>query len=317
VDDRKLDFDGNWAVPQNPEDYNGGSHVSTQQGASVSYAFTGNQVRLVGGVKTSGGQADIFVDGVKQLVPLDCFSPIVRHKQILYYRNGLAEGSHTLKVIVRGSHNPASTGNEVVIDGVEYSAATGDSGYGEGGGPTGVQRLLFGYTGRPDYRDSQGNLWRPGTEFVVRIGWRADAVAKTWWTMRQAAFVKGTQDPELYRYGVHAPDLTVNITVGPGTYHARLKFAENQYADANQRGISIFINGRKVQANLDVAATAGEPGKAVDLVFNDIHPQNGAIAIRLVGTKVGGRDREAMIQALEVGPGDGGEGSIAKSVATP
>ena len=175
--------------------------------------------------------------------------------------------------------------------------------------------MLFGYTGRQDYVDSQGNLWRPGTEFIVRTGDRTDSVAKAWWTMRQAVFVKGTPDPELYRYGVHAGDFTVNATVGPGTYHVRLKFAETQYEGANQRGITIYINGQKVQDGLDVWATAGGANQPADLVYNEIRPQHGTIAIRFVGSKVDGCQRDAMIQALEMGPGDGGQGSTAKSIS--
>ena len=315
VDGRQLTFEGEWNVSRDDKDDRGGCHVSSQKAASVSYSFTGNQVRVVGAVNRKGGRADVFVDGIKQLVPVDCFSPLGLPKQILYYRNGLAEGQHTLKIVVRGERNPSSTGNEVFIDSLQYSAAAGDSGYGEGGGPAESQRMIFGYTSRTDYRDSQGNFWRPATEFIVRTGDLTDSVAKTWWTLRQAVFVKGTPDPELYRYGVHAPDFTVNTTVGPGTYHVRLKFAETQYVGGNERGTIIYINGQKVQEAFDVAATAGGRNKAVDLVYNNIHPQNGAIAIRFVGSKVNGCQRDAIIQALEVGPGDGGQGSPAKSIA--
>ncbi|MFN0167501.1 MAG: hypothetical protein ACKV22_13805 [Bryobacteraceae bacterium] len=49
--------------------------------------------------------------------------------------------------------------------------------------------------------------------------------------------------------------------------------------------------------------------KPVDLVFSGIQPKNGIIEIRLAGEEVRGRQSEAMIQALEVGPGDGGEGA--------
>ena len=111
-----------------------------------------------------------------------------------------------------------SKGDEVLIEGVQFSNAAADISFGEGGGPKGAQRLVFGYTGRSDYIDSQGNSWRPGMEFVARTGRGTDVVAKTWWTMRQAVFVEETPDQELYRYGVHWPDFTVNLTVGPGTY---------------------------------------------------------------------------------------------------
>jgi len=141
-----------------------------------------------------------------------------------------------------------------------------------------------------------------------------DAVAKTWWTMRQAVFVKNTPDPELYQYGIHWPDFTVNLSVGPGTYHVRLKFAETQFNGPGERGITISLNGTKVVEGLDVWATAGGANKAVDLVYNDVQPQNGLIAIRLEGAALGGCKGEAMVQAIEVAPGDGGQGSVPKTI---
>ena len=62
-------------------------------------------------------------------------------------------------------------------------------------------------------------------------------------------------------------------------------------------------------SELDIAATAGGLGKAVDLVFNDIRPKHGVIAIHFHGSS----GTIAMIQAIEVGPGPGGTG--AKPVA--
>jgi hypothetical protein len=315
AEDKQITFEGQWNLARDQADSSGGSHVSTQAGASMSYSFTGNQVRLAGQVSPKGGRADVLLDGAKQLVPVDCFSPIVLHKQILYYRNGLEDGPHTLKIVVRGEHNPASSGDEVFVDGVQYSAATGKSDDGAGGGPTGFQRMVFGYTSRTDYRDAHGNLWRPGTELIARTGHLTDSVAKTWWLMRQAVFVQATQDPELYRYGVHLPEFAINLTVGPGDYHARLKFAETQCDGPNQRGITIYFNGQKVAEGLDVWATAGGANKAVDLVYNHISPQNGVIALRLMRSRIGGCQRDAMLQALEIGPGDGGEGSSPKTIA--
>ena len=239
----------------------------------MSYRFTGNQVRLVGRVGRTGGWAGVFVDGTKQLVPVDCFSPTTLHRQVLYYRNGLANGPHTLKIVVRGERNPASQGDDVFVDGIQFSAATGASGFGEGGGPKGFQRMVFGYPGQSEYRDSHGSLWQSGTEFTVRTGHLTDAVAKTWWTVRQAVFVDKTPDPELYRYGVHWPDFMVNLTVAPGTYHVRLKFAETQCDGPGQRGITIYINGRMMTDGLDVWATGGGSDRAVDVVYPDLRPQ--------------------------------------------
>jgi hypothetical protein len=302
LEGRELKLEGSWKDAS-------GAHATSEAGAAMTARFSGNLVTLVARVSPSGGLADVYVDDFKQLVPVDFYCPFALDRQILYYRNGLTNGPHTLKVVARGARNPLAKGDEVNVQAVQYSDATGDSGYGEGGGPTETQRMIFGYTGRKDYEDSQGHLWRPATEFTARTGYLTDAVAKTWWTMQQAVFIDGTPDAELYRYGAHWKEFTTNLTVGPGTYHLRLKFAETQYAAPHERGITIFINGQKMVEGFDVFATAGGANKAVDLVYNNLQPKNGVIEVRLVGSTIAGSQREAMLQALEVGPGDGGTGA--------
>lgn len=77
--------------------------------------------------------------------------------------------------------------------------------------------MIFGYTGRTDWRDSRGHSWRPATEFVTRLAGGKDSVAQCWWTNATDEPIRGTADPELYRYGVHATDFWVNLTVEPGS----------------------------------------------------------------------------------------------------
>lgn len=279
-------------------------------GGRLRYAFNGNQVRLLGTVGPEGGRADVYLDGEKQLAGIDFWNPKKVRDQVVYYRNGLSSAQHELRVEPQGQ-NPLSSGNEVMVEWVQSSQATGESGVGVGGGPTDTQRMVFGYTERDDYVDAAGNRWRPGTELVTRAGRRADTVAKTWWTIRQAVFVKGTPDDTLYQYGVHWPEIIVNVTVGPGTYYVRLKLAETQYTKSNQRAMSVYINGQRVAEAIDVYATAGSENTAVDLVYEGIQPQHGIIEVRLQGESLEGRPSEAMLQALEVGMGPGGESATA------
>jgi hypothetical protein len=329
ADDDALKFTGQWQKVPRSAAVGGAVRTTSQADAAAELSFTGNQVRLVGSVAPDGGKADIYVDGVKQLVGVDFWNPRPIDQQLLYYRNGLPQGQHTLRVVARGDRNPFSKGSVISVDAIQYSAAQGETSYGSGGGPTDAQRMIFGYTDRMPYVDSQGHSWRPGTEYVVRLGHMKDSVAHSWWTMKQSLFVAGTNDPRLYQYGAHAPDFTVNVTVGPGTYHVRLKFAESQYAAAGQRAMDVFVNDEKKVSRFDVMGTARvllSSGKvpqrdehasatAVDLVFNDIRPKNGVIAVRLVGTAVKGALTEAMLQALEVGQGSGGDGVTPVSVA--
>jgi len=302
VDARGLATAGDWV---------GGR--SSAAGAEATFQFTGNQVRLIGAVEPEGGLADVYLDGVKQLVGVDCWCPERRSGQVLYYRNGLANGTHTLRLVVRGAENPLSEGQEVCVEGVQWSEATGDGGFGSGGGPTEAQRVVCGYAGRADIVDSAGHAWRPATEFVARTGDLTDSVALTWWTERRRMAIENTPDPELYRYGVHGRDFAFHFTVGPGTYHARLKLAETRNVEPRLRAASIRINDTEVVSGLDIAATAGGMNRAVDLVYNGLRPAHGVIAIRFLGSHGG----EAIVQAIEVGPGDGGQGATPVVVAEP
>lgn len=324
-----LEFKGSWGAAK---DVTETGRVSSEAGAEMICRFEGNQVRLIGTAWPAGGQADVFLDGVQQLCGIDAYCPYSAPRHVLFYRNGLSPGRHTLRVVARGTRNAFAGGGtgSLAIDGVQYSAASGEAGFGSGGGPTGAQRWVLGYPERVDYVDSAGRAWRPGTEVLVRLGKEADdSVAQTWYTAPRRQFVANTQDPVLYRHGMHHSDMTAYVTVGPGTYHVRLKLMEHRAVDPTMRAMDVWINGRPVVERLDIAATASGrpstllvdiPGEviiyeglntAVDLVFNDIQPEHGVIAVRLAGCN----GAEAILSALEVGPGPGGEG--AKPITVP
>jgi len=290
-----------------------GAMATSSADASAEFAFEGNQVRVIGSFGPSGGIADVYIDGVKQLVYIDAWNRGPSEGQTLYYRSGLANTKHTLKIVARGKSNPLATGSRISLKGVQWSDCEGDAGFGEGNGPTYTQRMVFGYANRDGYRDSAGDLWMPATEYVVRIPEELpDVVTKTWWTRPRRYTAAGTADPELYLYGVHAPQFTVNLTVGPGAYYLRLKFmGENRdpaYSAAD-RSMTILINGKEATRHFDPVATAGGWGRACDLVFNGIEPQNGIIEIKFVGSRISRvGNGEAFVNAIEVGPGDGGSG---------
>lgn len=268
----KLAYEGAWKKETS-------IHITETAGASFTTTFTGNQVRLVGQAEPSGGLADVYVDGVKQLVHIDCWSPSPRSQQVLYYKNGLSQGRHTLKIVSRGEHNPYSGGNRVGVDAVQFSAADKAHGYPTGTGPREIQRMIFGYTGEKDYRDSQGHFWRPATELVTRIGHALDSVAKTWWTTPPTKGITGSPDPEIYRYGVHSQDFTVNLTVGPGKYYVRLMFADGHNTNTPSACFDIRVNGQLVAERFNVAAAADGKNRAVDIVFKDIVPVHGIVDV--------------------------------------
>ncbi len=272
-------------------------------GAETTLEFVGNQFRLVGEAGPEGGLADVYLDGERLLVPLDCWCPRPVTGALLS-RSGLAGGQHALRIVARGAGNPRSRGRLVTLRALLSSDATPARSAPPPSGPTETQRVVFGYAGPRDYVDRDGHAWRPATEVVARGAFLTDAVADYWWASPRCHEVAGTADPELYRHGLHAPDFAAIFTVGPGTYHVRLKLAETRRGLASAPLQTIEINGTPVVEDLDVASTAGGLCRAVDLTFDGIEPSNGVIAVRVRATTGG----EAILQAAEVGLGPGGGG---------
>ncbi|HSW45286.1 MAG TPA: malectin domain-containing carbohydrate-binding protein [Phycisphaerae bacterium] len=317
VDDDRLAFKGPWQIDNHADHFGTTARAASEPGAELTFQFEGNQFRLIGAVAPDGGQADVWVDNTKQLCGIDCWNPRAIRQQVLYYVNGLKPGKHTVRITATGGKNPLSKGTKVWIDTVQFSAADGDAGFGSGGGPTGRQAWIMGYPGRVPYVDTKGQSWLPGLEVIVRTGEKADPVALTWYAQPKRLSIAGTDDPELYRHGMHAKDFTAYVTVGPGTYRVRLLLVERRYADAQRKPMTIMINGQTRLKHLDIVETAvsGRPttrpddsgtkdfnktglNRATEVVFDDVQPVNGVIAIRLVG----GKDAEAVLSALEVTP---------------
>ncbi|MBN1852957.1 MAG: hypothetical protein JW829_09545 [Pirellulales bacterium] len=313
MDDRKFEFAGQWLKVDEPAAWNGTLSVSEQPNAECTHEFTGNQVRVIGSVNTHGGQADVYLDGQKQLTLIDCWCPVEKNQHVLYTRSGLENKKHRLRIVVRGQGNLRSQGRRISIDAIQSSHQTGDRDFGQGRGPKTAQRMIFGYPGRQDYIDCHGQAWRPATEWIIRSGYGNDTVEQAWWTERRSIYIGGTNDQELYRYGVHGPELWINLTVGPGDYYVKLHFAStplHTFLERNSEGgrishtMDVAINGQPVLKAMNVDKEAGGRFRALIKSFEPITPRNGAIEVRLQGCDQQG----ASIQALEVGlltPNDG------------
>lgn len=311
ISNTDLVYTGLWEKQENTASVFGNLWYTKEKGASVAAEFRGNQVRLSARTDASGGLADVYIDGVKQLVSIDFYNTTTRDRQILYYKNGLGKGKHTIKVVAQGSGSYYSKGTAVYVDSLQYSSEDRISNFPSGTGPKGTQRMIFGFPKRQDYKDGNGNLWRPGTEIVSRLKDKdPDAVASCWWS-DAVDQISGTSDPELYLYGYHAKELWVNITVGPAKYDLRLKFAATRGFDAAKNSFDVIVNGNVMVASFDVKATAGGLNKATDILFKNISPMNGIIEVRL---KAGDqKNGEAFLQALEVGQNLKGISAVPKS----
>ena len=110
IDDSQLGFKGDWKTVSAENASQKSLHSSEQKDDSMEYSFVGNQIRVFGNVGPDGGLADVYIDGQKQLTLLDGWNPQVRSKQLLYYKNGMKNTEHTLKIVMQGKSNPLSKG---------------------------------------------------------------------------------------------------------------------------------------------------------------------------------------------------------------
>ncbi len=121
-----LAYTGNWSHVSR-QSYTGGDYDQTESfsdtaGDSMSVAFTGTAVQWIAPTSGNHGIADVFLDG-NLLTTVDGYSPGTNFQQVEYSMSGLADTSHTLKIVVSGQKNPASSGTYVSIDAINVPTA--------------------------------------------------------------------------------------------------------------------------------------------------------------------------------------------------
>ncbi len=126
-----ITYSSGWTHVSN-QSYTAGDYDNTESfantaGPSASFSFNTSAVRYVGVKGSNGGIADVYLDG-NQVATVDTYAPGNKeYEQVLYQAVGLAPGTHTLKVVVTGQHNPASSDAFVSIDGFDaFNEPAGD-----------------------------------------------------------------------------------------------------------------------------------------------------------------------------------------------
>jgi hypothetical protein len=102
-------------------------------------------------------------------------------------------------------------------------------------------------------------------------------------------------------------DFAYDVPVEEGLYAVRLKFAEPEYEPLFARPFSVQINGREVLRDFSECQDARGFRQAGDRVFRYVVPDaEGRIVLRFSGGfEPGQQTDEALVQAIEVLPGNG------------
>jgi hypothetical protein len=123
--DAGFNYAGNWNDDGSGGAWGGGVKWSSSAGSTMTFN-TPAGARWVGLVGTRGpgmGRATVFFDG-SSLGNLNLYSPTTKNRRIIWER-GLTPGVHTIKLVVSGVSDPASSGNRVDVDGAAMFNLTG------------------------------------------------------------------------------------------------------------------------------------------------------------------------------------------------
>ncbi len=124
--DPALSYTGSWSPVAN-QSYTGGDYKNTESfsdvtGDSMSVTFTGTAVQYIAPTANNHGYADVYLDGTK-VATVDGYSPGTDFQQVLYSASGLADTTHTLKIVVTGQKDAASGGTYVSVDAINVPTA--------------------------------------------------------------------------------------------------------------------------------------------------------------------------------------------------
>lgn len=133
ADTTAIAYAGAWThatgQPWTANDYKGTESFSDTVGDAVSYTFQGPAIQVVMPQSENHGYGDVFIDGVKVGQTNSYRSSQNQTKQwVAFERTDLSAGEHTIKIVVTGQKEAASSGTFVSVDAFNVPSAGGSGG---------------------------------------------------------------------------------------------------------------------------------------------------------------------------------------------
>lgn len=117
LDDKSagIAYTGTWTQSNEGRYFGGSCHVSSALTSAVEATFMGTRIEWYGLKNIDLGKADVYVDGALSHSGIDAYSSR-RQNALLFTKGGLANGTHTIKIVVTGEKNASSSGSALVHD---------------------------------------------------------------------------------------------------------------------------------------------------------------------------------------------------------
>ncbi|WP_432843026.1 hypothetical protein [Dactylosporangium sp. CA-092794] len=119
--DGRFSYGANWGLTTGvPDMFNGTANWSFTAGATATFTFTGTGVALHAVRDTDQQIMALSVDGGAESL-MDNYAPVRNASGVAWTSPGLAAGTHTLRIRVTGTKNPASSGWNVALDSADVT----------------------------------------------------------------------------------------------------------------------------------------------------------------------------------------------------
>jgi len=115
-DHASVSWTGSWSTKALAANGGGRARLAMDPGAQVTFGFTGDSVTWIGYRDEWSGIAKVSVDGTVRAT-VDTYANPAAAKATLYTVDRLGGGPHTLTIQTTGTHNPASAGSWIWVDG--------------------------------------------------------------------------------------------------------------------------------------------------------------------------------------------------------
>jgi len=115
--DPSITYTGNWYLNTNPIMSGGSAALATDANSGATVTFTGTGITWIGYQDQWSGLANVYLDGTLQTPQVDTYIATQKAQSSVYSINGLSRGTHSLMIVVASTHDSASAGSWIWIDG--------------------------------------------------------------------------------------------------------------------------------------------------------------------------------------------------------
>jgi hypothetical protein len=131
VDDKdaRVTYTGTWRSWNDTKDFHGSERYTTRAGDSAELMFTGTGVQYVSMKQPNMGKVDVYLDGTLVQADIDAYAPSVTKQVALFRKTDLPAGPHTMKIVCKGTKNPASSNTVCALDAFSSVAFPAQSAY--------------------------------------------------------------------------------------------------------------------------------------------------------------------------------------------